>query len=370
MTDAKPRSLYVHVPFCRTICAYCDFRRYVYRSEAADAWLKAVEKELQAREVFHPETIYIGGGTPSALNDDQLETLLSLLDPFAEEVKEYTAEVNPETVREGLAERLARHSVNRISAGFQSSSKRLLKLMNRHHTEKDMERLFASFHQAGITNISLDLMYSLPSQTSSELQEAVETAVSYGPTHLSLYSLTIEENSVFGKKGLKPCDEDTEADMYEWIAERLRQCGYRQYEVSSFEREGHSSLHNCNVWNYHDFAGIGYGAWGMEQGIRYTHSETLKGYLQDPLCHKDVNLSEREQMFESLMMGLRLVEGLDRRLFLERFDQDPVSVYPSCMERFRKEGLMDWNEERVFCTGKGYMIMNNLLEEILEEADL
>ena len=371
MTAAEPKSLYVHVPFCRSICYYCDFRRQAYRRETADRWLAAVETELKSVPVSDSiETVYIGGGTPSALKDEQLKRLFDLLKPWTEGIAEYTVEINPETMRQSLAKLLASYGVNRISAGLQSASSQLLSLLNRKAGIKETEDMMHMLRAEGIDNISLDLLYSIPHQTMEDLGRSVEEAVSMNPEHLSLYSLTIEENSVFGKKGMHSLDEDIEADMYEYLMNRLPHLGYAQYELSNFAHPGKESRHNCNVWNYHDFIGIGYGAHGKETPCRYTHADSLSAYLSDPLFRKETLLSEKEQMFESLMMGMRLSSGLDRKLFQRRYGVDVFEVWPKAIEKERNLGMIALSENALACTKRGYVLLNSVLEEFLEESDL
>ena len=171
----KPKSLYLHVPFCKTICFYCDFCHTVYNRKNAENWLVALQKEIAGRDINKSlDTIYIGGGTPTALDDELLETLLQILEPYTKEVKEYTIEVNPETVTKEKVQLLQKYGINRISMGVQSSDDTLLKMMNRHHTFNDVKEAINLFHKANITNISMDLMYSLPQQTLNIFQKSME----------------------------------------------------------------------------------------------------------------------------------------------------------------------------------------------------
>lgn len=371
MTANSIPSLYVHVPFCASICSYCDFSRQVYRAETAERWLDAIERELQARaDGLKPETIYIGGGTPSCLPLSQLERLLTLLDPYTGQVKEYTVECNPELRDKRVIECLASHRVNRISMGLQSADSSLLKTCGRRHDAADVKRLVDQFSACGISNISLDLMYGLPGQTMEQLEQSIAFALSSQPRHLSLYSLTIEPNSVFGKKGVQPCDADLEADMYECICSVLREHGYLHYEISNFALPGYESRHNTNTWEYRDFLGIGFGAWGMEDHCRYTHADTLRSYLEDPLYRNVTELTEQERMFEAVMMGLRLRSGLSLQRFSELFGTTPEACYPNTVCTLRERGLLAETDGRMFCTEQGWPLLNSLLVEFMEEAQL
>ena len=210
MIETEPcRHLYIHVPFCAHICGYCDFVHVICRRESVEQWLSAVIKEMEYAHIPDTiETIYIGGGTPTSPDPDQLDALLSAFDPYSRHVKEYTIEIYPETLDETKAKILHWHGINRASIGFQSSDPSLLALMGRKHTMDTMHSCVSLLREEGITNLSVDLMYSLPGQTMAQLRQSVYDALSLHPSHLSLYSLTIEENTVFGKMGYDHLDEE------------------------------------------------------------------------------------------------------------------------------------------------------------------
>lgn len=362
-----PEYLYLHVPFCCSICAYCDFAHVAYRSESADRWLTALRKEISLKKINSDlKTIYIGGGTPTSLSECQLETLLSMLDFCSRKTQEYTIEVNPETMTEQKAAILANHGINRASIGFESGDPGLLNLMNRHHTAKDTMHAMEMLRNAGITNISLDLMYSLPNQTMLQIQTSTMQALAMKPAHLSLYSLTIEPHTVFAAKHMKPCSEDLEADMYEWIARTLPEYGYQQYEISNFAELGKESVHNCAYWDYRDFYGISTGASGKQNGIRYDNTRDLNQYLENPLCQTKTILSRKDQMFEMIMMGMRLKQGMKKELFAERFGESVESVYGETIALLNEKGLIQKSEKYLAATEYGYEILNDILEEFLD----
>lgn len=362
----KPKHLYLHVPFCASICSYCDFCRRIYNAGQAELWLQAVKKEIDGKRISGElETVYIGGGTPSCLSAVQLDSLLGLLDPYTACVQEYTIEINPETLNQEKAEILRKHGISRASIGMQTSDPALLKEINRHHTPEQVGTCMSLLRQCGIENISLDLMYSLPGQTMTVLQKSVMDAIALKPSHLSLYSLTIEPNSVFGKKKMQPLDEDTEADMYEWICRTLPTYGYRQYEISNFCLQGRESRHNCAYWNYRDFYGISVGASGKEGYMRYDNTRSLSEYLKNPFARNEIHLSEADASFEMIMMSLRLKKGLDRRLFYETFHKEVQDIYGDTLHHLQDEHLISVTDERICCTERGYEILNDVLEEFL-----
>lgn len=360
--------LYLHVPFCKTICSYCDFPHQSYQPSAADQWLAALKSELSAKKI-NPEcsTIYIGGGTPTALGPEQLDQLLTLLDPYTGCVQEYTIEINPETLDEEKAELLYRHGINRASIGFQSGDPVLLKLMNRHHTKEDTDQAVRLLRAHGIDNISLDILYSLPGETLEQVKETVREAIAMNPDHLSLYSLTIEPHTVFAAKHLSPCDADLEADMYEWICQTLPASGYQQYEISNFAKDGKQSMHNCAYWNYEDFYGISLGASGKDGTHRYDNTRSMKEYLSDPCAHTDIELSKEDLMFEMLMMGMRLKQGMDQQRFKDMFHVSVDEAYPKAVAKLKQENLIQEDEHYLWACGHGYEILNDVLEEFLPD---
>ncbi len=363
----KPEYLYLHVPFCKTICSYCDFCHVGYQEKLAEAWLDTIQKDIQQRTLnTQLKTIYIGGGTPTALTSTQLDRLLTMLNPYASVVQEYTIEINPEQFDDNKAQVLKKHGVNRASIGFQSSNTSLLKMMNRHHTLNDVQMTMELLRDVAIDNISLDLMYSLPNQTVDMLHESVKDALRLKPTHLSLYSLTIEPNTLFARKGYQHLDDDMEADMYEWICDELSKQGFEQYEISNFAKDEKYSLHNQAYWNYQDFYGIGCGASGKENGERYDIPKDVKAYIQDPTIKDITTLMKQDQMFEAVMMGLRLKKGIQLDVFQAMFGVSLVDVYPKAIHDLIKSQDLILDEAYLKCSPKGYEILNTILLSFMD----
>lgn len=361
-----PRSLYIHVPFCRSICYYCDFCHVIYNKDLVSKWLNALRKEIDSKNLNkNLHTIYIGGGTPTSLDVAELDQLLSFIDPYSKKVKEYTIEVNPETLTKDKVEILVKHGVNRISMGVQTENDTLLKQMNRHHTFCDVKESYAMLLEHGITNISLDLMYSLPNQSLEDFSNSIDTVLTLDPNHLSLYSLQIEENTVFGKKGVTPLDEDTEADMYELACSKLKEAGYIHYEISNFAKKGYESKHNLCYWKYNDFYGLSCGASGKEGNIRYDKSTSIKEYIRDPYGKEEIILSKEDEMFEQIMMSLRLKKGLDVKDFQKKYNEDVYDVYGDVIEKNIRYGYLDFSKTHLFCTDTGFELLNTVLEDFL-----
>ncbi len=359
--------LYLHVPFCRHICYYCDFTHVAYMEHMADQWLQALAKEISCKKINpNLRTIYIGGGTPTALTVSQLDQMMEMLEPYASCVQEYTIEINPETFDADKALCLKRHGVNRASIGFQTSDQKLLKTIGRNHSYEDVKKTMALLKDHGITNISLDLMYSLPEQTMEMLQQSVEDALILAPSHLSLYSLLVEENTVFGRRGIEPLDEEVEADMYEWICKKLEKEGFHQYEISNFAIGGKESLHNQAYWKYDDFYGIGCGASGKEDHVRYDNTKSLQLYLKDPLKREEILLSKKDEMFEMVMMGLRLKKGMDLNCFNQRFGIAFSEAFAGKAENLFRKGWLQAKNGYISCTEESFGILNTILIELMD----
>ncbi|MBR4461103.1 MAG: radical SAM family heme chaperone HemW [Erysipelotrichaceae bacterium] len=323
------KHLYVHVPFCRSICYYCDFCHRIYDHELAQKWLERFKKEIENSLVPGYETIYIGGGTPTALEYDELKTLLDYLKPYSQQAFEYTIEANPESLDEDKIILMKEYGINRISLGVQSTDTGILRSINRKHDFALIKEKIALLRKHGLDNISVDLMYSLPNQTLETLQKTLDDILSLDVPHISIYSLTIEENSVFGRKGISALDEEIEADMYELIEKCLTQNGYRHYEISNFCKEDCYSRHNMSYWNYEDFIGVSLAASSKIGSRRYTNTRSFERYFSsDDIHEEDIVLNKKEQMFEHIMMSLRTDLGLDIDGFERRYECKIEEEYP------------------------------------------
>lgn len=356
------KHLYIHVPFCNSICFYCDFAHRAYDLSLAEKWLNRLEKEIKDNCKDQYETIYIGGGTPSCLNDDQLDRLLSLIDPYTDEVKEYTIEVNPESLDTDKMDIFNRHHIDRVSMGVQSSDDDILRSLNRKHTFNDAKKAVELLKKNRLSNISVDLMYSLPGQDMDILKKTIDDILSLDVPHISLYSLTIEENSVFGKKGIRNLDEDTEADMYEYIDKVLNENGYIHYEVSNFAKEGYESMHNMGYWLYEDFLGLSLGASGKVENNRYTNTRDFKKYLNDDFIRdEDLVLSVEDQKFENIMMSLRTIHGLNIEEFNKKYGCDLEKEY----EKGLKNKYIKIENGHLICSN--LELLNNVLLDFMKD---
>lgn len=356
------KHLYVHVPFCSSICGYCDFCHLIYREKLADQWLEVFEKELNSSQNLELETIYIGGGTPSALNINQTIKLLELLKPYTGQIQEYTIEINPENFSSAKAKLYYQYGINRASIGLQSANLEILKILNRKHSFKDVEQTVNILRKNNISNISIDIMYSLPSQTLEILKDTLDQVIALPITHISLYSLTIEDNTPFKAKGYQPLNDEVEADMYEYIVQFLTKHNYIQYEIANFCLKGYESKHNLGYWHYNDFLGLSLSSSSKIGNIRYDNTRSLKEYLNDYNQKKNiVELSKEELMFEHLMMNLRLSKGLNINDFNQKYQIDLLTYFKDALNKNMNNLLIENNYLRC----KNLALLNEILLDFL-----
>lgn len=322
------KHLYIHVPFCNNICYYCDFCHRIYNTNLVSKWLNTISIEIKDKCNDQYETIYIGGGTPSSLNINELECLLSYIKPYSKNVIEYTIEVNPDSLDIDKINLFKKYGINRVSMGVQSSNDEELLFLNRKHSFVDVKNKIKLLKENNITNISIDLLYSLPNQTMQILDKTLNDFLSLEIPHVSIYSLTIEENSVFGKKGISSLDSDIEADMYEHIVSKLNDNGYQRYEVSNFCLPGFESRHNVGYWKYDDFLGISLSSSSKIGNLRYTITSSFDEYFNDyNSCQEKIVLSYDDLKFENIMMSLRLNDGLNINEFNNKYNCDLLNEY-------------------------------------------
>ncbi|MCF0258657.1 MAG: radical SAM family heme chaperone HemW [Erysipelotrichaceae bacterium] len=363
------RHAYVHVPFCAAICSYCAFARSASLHQT-DAWLQVIRKEIQTRldqerkddPSFFLETLYFGGGTPTVLSAQQLEDLLALFQPYLAQEAEITLEANPETADAAKLKALRTAGFNRISVGIQTFDDEALKKMGRRHTARQAVDFISSAREAGFENISADLMYAMPWQSMEDIRRDVQEYLKLDLEHLSIYSLILEENSVFGKTGVQPADEDLEADAFEWICTALKNAGYDHYEISSFARDTHYSRHNLSYWQDEDYLGFGYGAWGRDSQGYYHGCASLDQYLKNG--YQKSYMEDQDPAFEALMMGLRTRFGVDVKAWQNRYRTDFFKKYACPLKKYQNE--LVYENGRLFCTERGMEILNSILVEFLE----
>ncbi len=367
METNNPISLYIHIPFCAHICAYCDFVRVGYHQDLAKRFVVRFKEDLSLRQGQMFKSVYIGGGTPTALTLDLLEEVLLAIQPFLTADAELTIEANPENFSEDKIRLCAKFGVNRVSLGVQSVQSRLLQLIGRKHSLQDAENVIRQLRENGIDNISADGMYGLPTQTVSDFQETIQWMIDQKLPHVSLYALTIEPNSAFGRKHLSSVDNSLEGEFYQLAIDMLSAAGYDHYEISNFSLDNKESRHNLTYWHYDDFAAIGPGASGKENHRRYTVSKNIHRYLSEGIRYdEEIVLSLEDEMFEFVMMGLRLKAGIERKIFSDRFAKDIPDVFFGAIEKNTKKGWLKLSDTHLTASAEGRLFLHDLLIDFME----
>ena len=370
-----PLELYVHIPFCVRKCQYCDFLSGPSDEETKDRYIEALLKEIRAAE--HTEnyeivSVFIGGGTPSALKAEAIASIMSTLQEqfFFCEDAEVTIEANPGTV--DLVKLTIYHNVgiNRLSLGLQSTDAEELKLLGRIHSYEEFLKSYEWAREAGFSNINIDLMFAIPGQTGEAWRQHLYQVAELNPEHISAYSLIIEEGTPFAEQNLDLPDEDTEYQMYEDTAEILERYGYRQYEISNYAKQGYMCRHNAGYWQRREYLGFGLGASSLYGGMRFSNTHQMQEYLKESRnpdqIRKDVTvLSRNEQIEEFMFLGLRMTEGISEKKFEENFDVRLMDVYGDILQKKEETGFMEHIETKWRLTRKGIHVSNHILADFL-----
>lgn len=352
-------SCYVHVPFCDCICSYCDFTRLVASDDVIVKWKSKIISEIKDYSISELETLYFGGGTPSLLDISDFTEIRNL---FPKQIREFTIECNPESIDESKIKAYKELGVNRVSLGVQSFNDDILKVCNRRHTSKEAISSIKMIQKL-IPNLSIDLIFGLPNQTLEDVKRDIEIFLGLDIPHLSIYSLQIEPNSIFGKKRIEPCDSDLEADMFEYIVKTLKENGYEHYEISSFCKDGKYSSHNLAYWQDLDFYGIGCGASGKLNNVRYDNTKNLKEYLDNGPCVSWIEESRIEQSFTAIMMGLRTKFGLNIDEWDKKYNLDFMLSYKDVIHKY--EDYFEIDNNRIRLNDKGLEILNTILVDFM-----
>ena len=369
--------IYVHIPFCKSKCYYCDFLSYSSKEDNYKAYIDALINEMEAHRIKADKdlaitTIFIGGGTPSVLPPILLEKLLvSINENFnIGDKAEYTIEANPGTLTDEKLKIMKKYGVNRISIGGQTYDEGLLKTIGRCHQGQDITNSFLLARRYGFNNINLDLMFALPGQSLDQLKETLDKVVKLSPEHISAYSLIVEEGTPFGEleeKGqLSLPSEDEERAMYYLIEDYLKENGYSKYEVSNFSKEGKFSRHNINNWKTCEYIGLGLAAHSYYKGYRYSNTCNMDQYIENSRNLQDIqedrqHVGLKAQMEEFMFLGLRLTEGIDIREFEKRFKKSIYSIYGAQIKNHLKNNLLAKGNGRIWLTDYGQDVSNMVL---------
>ena len=375
--QAKPTSAYVHIPFCTQICYYCDFSKVFIKNQPVDAYLEHLIQETRSYEIGKLRTLYIGGGTPTALSAQQLAYLLTELLKVMDlsEVEEFTIEANPGDLDPDKIAVLKDSQVNRVSLGVQTFDNKMLKKIGRSHQEQDIYDNIRHLKQAGFDNISIDLIYALPGQTMDQVKENVAKAIDLDIPHMSLYSLILENHTVFMnrmRRGKLPLPkEELEAEMFEYIIEELEKAGFEHYEISNFSKPGFQSRHNLVYWDNAEYYGLGAGASGYVDGIRYKNHGPIRHYLEAVEAGKaritEEPLTLEEKMEEELFLGLRKKTGVSKARFEEKFGVSFDQRYGQVVASLTEQGLLVPDDKQVRMTKRGLFLGDTVAEKFILE---
>ena len=358
-------SLYIHIPFCSRKCLFCSFVIAVGQEHRREEYVNALVYEMKKYEGQRIKTIYLGGGTPSMLDEDHLDVLMNAIRKnfsFQNDI-EITIEANPESINRAKAKFLKAQGFNRVSLGVQSMNDRYLKFLGRNHDASMAQEAYRILREAGFVNINLDLMYAFPGQTQEELREDVRAISLLGSEHLSLYTLTIESHSRFHAAGMKLDDDEKLAERYLLIARILNEYGFRQYEVSNFSRTPKfESTHNRNYWLGGPYIGLGMGAHGFSGRRRYWNTSRLQDYLGRTAASKDAiegyeDLTDVQLSMEKVLFGLRMNEGVP-------WDLVPL-VKAELIQTWIKDGFLWLENGNLKATDRGRLVLDALSSRLI-----
>lgn len=372
--------LYIHIPFCRKICSYCDFYKMVVSDELKSKFFDYLIKDFNLLDdgVSKVDTIYIGGGTPSSVRLDLLEKLFLELNKRIdlEKIVEFTFEINPEDINLDLLKLLKKYHVNRLSIGVQTFNKKHLKLLNRMTDYDDLKSKIKLLKEIGLENYSFDLIYALPEQTIDELYDDLKFVCSLEPKHVSTYSLILEDRTIlkklYDKQKWEKIDEEIDEKMYFTIIDFLSDFGYFQYETSNFSKVGFESKHNMIYWNNEHYYAVGPSSSDYLLNVRSKRTANLKNYFNS-LDEGSVLYDERDvltiddMMEEEILLGLRKIEGISKKTFFEKYNIELLEVFPNIIKLI-EEGLLECVDEKIKIKKEHQYIANFIIVKILEDA--
>ena len=377
----KKIGIYVHIPFCMKKCFYCDFVSYCNKENLVDEYIECLKKEIKSKKnksKFGIDTIYIGGGTPSFINENHIKDIIYILKESFDIDKEteITIEVNPGTVNENKLEIYKEVGINRLSMGLQSTNNELLEMLGRIHTYEQFLESYNMAKNIGFKNINVDLMIGLPNQKLEEVNDSVKKVINLKPNHISVYSLILEEGTKIAKKIKKgelslPKDE-LEREMYWNVKNQLQDNGYNHYEISNFAKKGFESKHNMNCWNQKEYLGFGAAAHSYFKSIRYSNIENIEEYIKNiknnefeknKEIHEIQTIDEAKK--EYMLLGLRKIEGVNITEFKNKFIDNPLYLFRKELSKLVEEELIEIDINTIKLTNKGIDLANIVWEEFV-----
>ena len=360
-------SVYIHIPFCNNICTYCAFTKFYYDEKRVFKYLESLEKEIKLN--YHGElikTLYIGGGSPSSLNIQELEKLFSIIQIFnLSKELEFTIEVNPCDITEEKIKLLKKNKVNRISMGVQSTNSNFLKYLGRNHNFNLVKEKIKLIKSYGINNINLDLIYALPFETLKDLEIDLDNFLSLDVTHISTYSLMIEPHTMLYLKKEKTISDEIDYEMYNLIIKKLTRQGFKHYEVSNFAKQGYCSKHNLVYWNNEKYYGFGLAASGYINNIRYTNTTSLQEYNKLNFISEKEYLTQKEIISYELILGFRKIKGINIKEFYNKYKVNIKDLY-NVPELLKKKELIERNGN-IFVSYDKIYVENSILINFVGE---
>ena len=376
--ENKEIGIYVHIPFCKRKCDYCDFISYSNKDSKIEEYIEAVKKEIELQKIKSEiTTVYIGGGTPSYIDSKYIKEIMAELQKKnVSKDAEITIEVNPGTVTLEKLKDYKDAGINRLSIGLQTTKDELLKQIGRIHNFEQFIETYKMAREVGFKNVNVDLMLGLPNQRIKDLKESLESIIQLSPEHISVYSLIVEDGTPIANKiesgELELPDEDLERNMYWYVKNTLELNGYKHYEISNFAKQGYESKHNINCWNQKEYIGIGIAAHSYRDITRYSNTENLGEYIRNVKNEKlernriihEIQ-KEDDTKKEYMLLGLRQIDGVRISKFKEKFGDNPIYLYRNELKKLSDENLISVDEDNIKLTNKGIDLANLVWEEFV-----
>lgn len=367
MKKKEIKSLYIHIPFCKNICSYCDFCKMFYNEKLVDDYLDSLEKEINTyykNEVI--DTIYIGGGTPSSLNSKQLEKLFGLLSVInVSKSLEFTFEANVNDINKELLEILKSNRVNRISIGIETINDKFLSLIERHHTKKEVLESI-NLTKEYFNNINVDFMYGFYGETIEDLKQDLAFFKLLDVNHISIYSLILEPNTKLYVNNTPSLDEELESNMYFYIIDYLEKLGFSHYEISNFAKDNTYSKHNLTYWNNECYYGFGLGASGYIDDVRYNNTRSINKYLDGNYRLDEEVISKEIAIENEMILGLRKIEGVNKNNFFNKYNCNIEDVFD--VDKLLKDKLLSDKEEYLFIPKDKLYLSNSILINFIKNS--
>ncbi len=366
MRKNRPEALYIHIPFCQKICDYCDFTKLQYFRNFAKPYIKSLKEELESYKINQRlKTIYIGGGTPTALEDDLFEELLCIVDQYRDGVEEVTMECNPESLSDKKLALMKEHSVNRLSIGVESTDDNILKAIGRNHTFEDVKTAVSRAKTHGFNNINVDLIIGLPNAYKEVLRKDLLNVLSLDMQHISCYSLTVHPNTKFFLNKIEEPDGDTARELYDVVESVLLENGFIHYEISNWAKPGYESKHNYIYWKDETYYGVGLGASGYIENKRYVNTKNINKYLSSQFLDNEEIVTKEDDKTYFIMLNLRTNRGLIFKEYSERFNEDFFEKHKNSIQKLEKSQLLVVDNDKIVATYEGMMILDKIIMEFI-----